>query len=77
MTSIDDYNLLGLDARTMRDPYPFYDLLLEEAPVYQEPKHGVYIVSRYDDILEIKRQPHRFTNRQPTGPTTCARASSR
>jgi len=70
MTSVQDFDLLGLDPVTMQDPYRLYELLLEEAPVYHEPRHGVFIVSRYDDILEIKRQPHRFSNRQPTGPVT-------
>jgi len=68
MTQLSDYDLLGLQPHTMADPYPFYDKLLAEAPVYQEPRHGVFIVSRYDDIVEIKRHPERFTNRQPTGP---------
>jgi len=70
MKSLDDYNLLALDAETMRDPYPFYHLLLEGAPVYKEPRHGIYIVTRYDDILTMKQQPHRFSNQQPTGPMT-------
>ena len=70
MRVVEDFDLLGLDAETMRDPYPFYRLLLEDAPVFKEPKHGVFIVSRYDDIMEMKRQPHRFSNRQATGPMT-------
>jgi hypothetical protein len=70
MSSVEDFDLLGLAPRTMQDPYRLYELLLEEAPVYREPRYGVYIISRYDDILEIKRQPHKFSNRQATGPVT-------
>jgi cytochrome P450 len=67
-TTPEDYNLLGLDAETLRDPYALYKLLLAGAPVFKEPEHGVYLVSRYEDILEMKRQPRRFSNRQATGP---------
>jgi len=69
MTTPTDYNLLGLDEDTLRDPYPFYRLLQRDAPVYQEPEYGVYLVSRYADVLEIVRQPDRFSNRMATGPT--------
>lgn len=67
-TSPDDYNLLGLDAETLKDPYPLYRMLLAGAPVFKEPEHGIYLVSRYEDIVEMKRQPRRFSNRMPTGP---------
>ena len=63
-----DFDLLGLDSQTMQDPYQLYNALLSGAPVYQEPTYGVYLVSRYDDIQEMKRQPQRFSNSQPTGP---------
>lgn len=63
-----DFDLLGLDPDTLRDPYALYALLLEGAPVFQEPTHGVYLISRYDDIMEIKRQARRFSNSQPIGP---------
>jgi len=67
-TRPEDYNLLGREKETMRDPYALYKLLLAGAPVFKEPEHGIYLVSRYEDIVEMKRQPRRFSNRMPTGP---------
>lgn len=36
----------------IRCPYPAYDALRNEQPVYQAPS-GEYVVSRYDDIVEV------------------------
>jgi cytochrome P450 len=36
------------------DPYPFYDRLRTEAPVYQAPG-GPLVISRYDDVLRVLR----------------------
>lgn len=68
MTSLSGYNLLGLDPGTMADPYPFYRLLQRDEPVYQEPEYGVFLVSRYGDIVDIERQPQLFSSISPTGP---------
>lgn len=63
-----DFDLLGLDPETIRDPYVFYRTLLTGAPVFQEPTHGIYLVTRYDDIMEIKNQPTKFSYSEPVGP---------
>ena len=31
-------------------PFPVYDRLREEQPVYRDPKSGHYILTRYDDV---------------------------
>jgi cytochrome P450 len=70
MTNIEAYNYLGLDEATIRDPFPFYKLLQAERPVYTEPEYGIFLVSRYRDVLEVVRQPDTFSSAMPTGPTT-------
>jgi cytochrome P450 len=51
-----------LDPALQRCPFEFYRSLRTWAPVYREPATGYYIVSRYDDILEVKRNPVLFSN---------------
>lgn len=70
MTAVTDYNLLGLDERTMQDPYPFYRLLQNDDPVYREPEYGIYLVSRYVDIIEVERHPQLYSSISPTGPNS-------
>jgi cytochrome P450 len=43
------------------DPYPFYDRLRTEAPVYRAPG-GPLVISRYDDAVRVLR-PHRRERR--------------
>lgn len=38
------------DPRVYACPFPHYDRLREEQPVYRDPKTGHYILTRYDDI---------------------------
>lgn len=43
-------------------PFPFLKKLRAEAPVYQDPMTGMYIVTRYDDIGHITAHPEIFSN---------------
>jgi cytochrome P450 len=36
-------------------PYPFYDHLLREAPVYRVPQTGEWLVTRHDDVQYVMR----------------------
>jgi cytochrome P450 len=44
------------------DPYPLFDRMRDEAPVYHDADHGFYAVSRYDDVQKISRDWERFSN---------------
>ena len=35
------------DRAVQDDPYPYYEWLREQGPVWQEPKYGIYLVSGY------------------------------
>jgi cytochrome P450 len=60
--TIADHHFLRLNEQLLRDPYPFFHLLrAQQAPV-QEPDYGVYLVSRYHDVVEVLRQPEAFSS---------------
>ncbi len=50
-----------LAPQTHVDPWPLYTWLREEAPVYRDAR-GIYVVSRYDDIVAISRDPQTYTS---------------
>ncbi len=60
--ALADYGFLKLNETILADPYPFYRTLREEAPIYREPDYGVFLVSRYEDILEVNAQPETFSS---------------
>ncbi|OJH40657.1 cytochrome P450 [Cystobacter ferrugineus] len=44
------------------DPYPYYATLREHAPVYFNEQLGWYIVSRYEDVIAITKNPAVFSS---------------
>jgi cytochrome P450 len=46
------------------DPYPLYDRMREDAPVYHDPVHELFAVTRFDDVQAISRDWTRFSNAQ-------------
>src|SRR5262245_28694598 len=57
----------------LEDPYPVYAHARQEAPVFFSPIHDAWVVTRYDDVLTILRDPSRFSSshrfRKPVNPT--------
>ncbi|MFN0094159.1 MAG: cytochrome P450 [Dehalococcoidia bacterium] len=60
--AIADYHFLRLNEQVLKDPYPFYRELRNQAPIFREPDYGVFLVSRYQDIVEVNRQPEVFSS---------------
>ncbi len=58
-TLLDGYD--PMDPTAQQDPFPYYQALREEAPVYLGP-NGMYFVSRHDAVLEVLEQPNRFSS---------------
>ena len=50
------------------DPGPTYRWLRNNAPVYFDDINGLWGISRYRDIVEIEKQPHRYSNRNSFRP---------
>jgi hypothetical protein len=51
-----------LEPQFLADPYPTYAQLRERVPVCHLPAHGLWVVSRYRDVLSVLRQPERFSS---------------
>lgn len=54
-TFAPSYDLL--DPHFYDDPWAAYRRLRDEAPLYRDPKNGIFAVSRYDDVVEVAKQP--------------------
>ncbi|RKH21849.1 cytochrome P450 [Corallococcus praedator] len=46
----------------VEDPHPFYAELRRDAPVSFNPMLGMWLVSRYDDICHVLKDPARFSS---------------
>jgi cytochrome P450 len=57
----------------VENPYPVYAQAREQAPVFFSPLHDAWVVTRYEDVLAILRDPARFSSahhfRTPVNPT--------
>lgn len=51
------------DPQVTECPYAFYAALRREAPVFQVPGAGFYLVTRYDDIVTVLKNPVVFSNK--------------
>jgi cytochrome P450 len=55
------------DANTITCPYPSYDVLREEAPVWQDPMTGHWVLTRYEDVRMAALDTARFSSALATG----------
>src|SRR5258708_5895146 len=44
------------------NPYPIYNALRETHPVYHSDAWGVWVLTRYQDVTTILRDPKRFSS---------------
>jgi cytochrome P450 len=58
--SLDELTLL--DPAVQECPFPLYERLLADAPVFQDPKAGFWVVSRYDDIRRVLTDTATFSS---------------
>lgn len=52
-----------LSAEYVESPYETYDVLRSQAPVYWSARWSAWLVTRYDDVLDILRDHQHFSNR--------------
>jgi cytochrome P450 len=64
--SVNEVDLL--DVEIQECPYPAYKTLREEAPVYRDSLTGFYVLTRYDDLRAVLKDPATFSNLRPRGP---------
>ena len=52
----------------LADPYPYYARFRREAPVFYAPGIDFWVVSRYEDIVGIVKDPETFSNKRVQEP---------
>lgn len=58
--SVDRYD--PLDPAVVEDPYPWYRALRDHAPVHYVERDDFYVVTRFDDVVTVLRQPSLFSS---------------
>jgi cytochrome P450 len=53
------------DPAFLADPYPVYDQLRRDSPLFWSEQLGCWLVTRYDDAVRVLRDPVRFTSALP------------
>ena len=51
------------DPLIVAHPSEFYRSMRKKDPVYYDPKIGMYLVSRYDDVVTVLRDPITFSDK--------------
>lgn len=46
----------------LADPYPLYSRMREECPVFHDEEHGLWVVTRYEDVMTVVRDPKTFSS---------------
>ncbi len=57
---LDDINFF--DTGIQNCPYPAYEVLRDEAPVWHDPTTGMYVITRYDDLRALLMDTETFVN---------------
>lgn len=60
MKVLDSYDPFAPEV--IADPYPWYLRLQREAPVYHEPVHDIWVLSRFDDVMGAARSHDAFSS---------------
>ena len=55
-----EYN--PFDTKTQDDPYPTYQWLRDEAPVYHNEQLDIWAISRFEDVYAATVDPETFSN---------------
>jgi len=60
MTDVNSYSFA--DPETLAYPHVYYAAMRKEAPVHLDPALGMYVVTRYADIVEVTKNPLVFSS---------------
>lgn len=59
-----------LESAQSRCPWKSYEILREQAPVWKDPRTGIYVISRYEDIQNVLFDTETFVASVPAGDDT-------
>ena len=57
-----------LDPEFYVDPWQAYRWLREQAPVYWDPVQKLWVISRYDDVLDVEKDTGRYSSSEGSRP---------
>jgi cytochrome P450 len=49
-------------AETQRDPFPLYEVLRRDFPLYRDEKNGLWVLSRYGDVRAVIMDPETYSS---------------
>jgi cytochrome P450 len=58
------------DSAYLDDPYPFLARARHQQPIFYSPEIDMWVISRYDDIAAVLRDPRRFSAANATAPVS-------
>ncbi len=61
MTDLQTANFFR-DRSLQDDPYPYFDALRAQSPVWQEPHYGVFMVTGHDEALAVYNDSAKFSS---------------
>jgi cytochrome P450 len=50
------------DQALVADPFPYYEFVRAQGPVWREPHYGAFVVTGYDEISTIYREPDTYSS---------------
>jgi len=62
MSTTDQPSVDLFDHETQRCPYPAYQSLRDDAPVFECPKTGMFVVTRFEDVRRVLTDPETFVS---------------
>ena len=69
-TPADLTRLIAREPELVRCPFPLYDVLREQAPVVHNEALNAFVVTRYEDVLDVLRDTATFSSAQASGPNS-------
>jgi len=68
MTDYADVNFFA-DREVQDNPYPYFDWVRDQGPVWQEPRHGVFLVTGHPEAMTVYGDPATFPADDPASGT--------
>ncbi|MDT2005813.1 cytochrome P450 [Rhodococcus opacus] len=70
-------DVINLEPASIRCPYPAYTEQRAAQPVVYSDRVGAWLVTRFEDAIEILRDPARFSSRMASGPSSVSSLAQR
>ena len=59
MSEFEDVNFFS-DRSVQDDPYPYFDWVRAQGPVWRDPRHGVFMITGHPEAMTIYADPASF-----------------